>query len=300
MNAHLAKGALDYLKSQGVRRVNLLPGEGEPQQLLDEKTYDKFLFCLVRHVAKGDMKALRQNVLGVLRGSAPPADKRAQIQALIPKDFLARSEGTEFGAWFERDAHGKSIPLPPRSGSASGYYEDERRIRFARKALKFGYGNCMEQSAIVATWLLENSVNVPIHWMKCHPYDHAYVLLGNVDFSEIFDEQPDDVFIVDGWSDDFYPAKYGSDEDEEGDPRPPYGSPSGLQLNVRKKILDESLSRKNRCERVRLRAPAFAPGFCLARAREPSPKGPAGRNYPEGVTAADAGRAEETMSGYPS
>jgi hypothetical protein len=290
MNAQLAKDALDYLRAQGVRRVNLLPGEEARQQLLDEKTYDEFMFCLVRHVAKGEMKALRQNVLGVLRGSAPAADKRAQIQALIPKDFLARSQGTELGAWFGRGV------LPPRPRIAFANDEDERRIRYARKALKFGYGNCLEQSAIVATWLLENSVNVRISWMCCHPYDHAYVLLGGADFHLDFEEQPDDVFIVDGWSDDFYPAKYGVEH--EGDDRPPSGSPNGLQHNVRVKILGEVLWASNRYERVRLRDPAFAPGFCLARAREPSPKGPAGSKYPEGVTDDDAEQAEATTSGF--
>ena len=99
---------------------------------------------------------------------------------------------------------------------------------------------------------------------------------------------------MDGWSDDFYPANRAVLRLGPID-RPAYGNPNALQMNLRKILTGEQMRKKNILEKVHHHSPPiFAPGFCLARAREKSPKGIQAR-YPDGVTAADAEQAAATM-----
>jgi hypothetical protein len=298
MSAELAKKALEYLKSQGVKHINLLPGEERKEGSWEDGIYDRVMYKMVQEGAKGKMKNLRREVLAVLRGGGTAFKKRQQVENILAPVFdYARQNKGDVSPFFDstRGSMRQARAYDPYYGGG-GNKPDEPRIRHTRKALKFGYGNCSQKSSIVATWLLENSVNVPIFIMRCNPYDHAYVLLGNVDFSQRFSRQPDDVFVVDGWSDDFYPANNGVQS--EGEDLRPYGSPNGLQMNLRKILVGEQLKRGNILEEVHEhKRPLFAPGFCLARAREPSPKGPAGSKYPDGVTASDVQQAEATTSG---
>jgi hypothetical protein len=218
------------------------------------------------------MIALRETILVILRGEGAPPEKRQRIKGVLAPLFDQCRDGKcgqNLPRWCDDSRGSATIPRNP----TGGLDPDEVRIRSARKSLKFGHGNCSWKSAIVATWLLENSVNVPIYTMNCDPFGHAYVLLGAADFSLHFAYQPDDVWVVDGWSDDFYPANNGLSY--VGDDPPPYGSPGGLQYNVRSLLLGEQLLASNITEIVHLNTPPHLRARVLPRPRP--------REEPQGV-----------------
>jgi hypothetical protein len=101
------------------------------------------------------------------------------------------------------------VPYAKLTGPVPGT-PDEKRIRAVRRAVQFGYGNCGEKSAIVATWLLENSDGAEnILWCSSEVPNHQFVVFGHegASWDGVLRSLSSDAVIVDGWSADCYPPR---------------------------------------------------------------------------------------------
>lgn len=84
----------------------------------------------------------------------------------------------------------------------------ENVASIADLALKFGSGNCGEQSAVVFCWLHENKVQ-NISLLSCKDADHMFVVIGveNLAWFEKLSEFPIFSVVCDPWSNRYYPAR---------------------------------------------------------------------------------------------
>jgi hypothetical protein len=239
--------AIEYVDSLHIKSNNvpfrLSSYSGSPFS-----AYNTFLWQCARYEkqnATPNQKLEMANLKGVLRNTAlSKAKKKKQIQAMLDR----------LGKNFFRT-----------SWDHDNRYDDERRIRDVRKAMKFKHGNCEEKSGIASTWLLENAGNELIIWVTTgNAYDHCFTIYGYVGAHLDTDiaNWNDEAVIVDGWSSDYYQAKH------------PYHFnkgvhlPNPFQLLVRKRI-HAHIADISIMEVVRFMPPDFSPNFRLAVADQP-------------------------------
>jgi hypothetical protein len=226
VNLALAERAVNFVKGLQIKSVNTpLPVAGLVLRALvglvgidlkigalDLFLFDAMRFDMQNSPDKGHV-ANRKQILSIIRSGASKGEKKAKLKLMMN----ALGE-----LYFDETTHRK--PLEP----------DEQRIRAARKAVKFGYGNCWEKSALCATWLLENRPPTQsILWMDNNPaYDHCYVILGGSagDVGQPYSTFPDEAVLVDGWSEDYYQLK------SPGDLRYGVHVPNPFQTTVRSRV----------------------------------------------------------------
>lgn len=193
-----------------------------------------------------DVKAVRSEILEIIHSNTSKGEKKRLLTALMDRIGF---DGDPYDInWF-----GRRTNKP-----------DERRIRSARKAIKFKHGNCGEKSSIVATWLLEQTKNTKsIFWVSANSWDHAWVFMADAGSGldeamvegQKFSSWPQDTVVVDGWTSDWYPVHHPHDP-IKGTPYNPF------QLYVRNKIRE---AQQDICCSEECRwPPRFAPAFKLA------------------------------------
>ena len=140
---------------------------------------------------------VRKSILGILRG--PGSQAKSRLKSLLD---LEKAKGYSDDSWIAY----KFLAL---DGSA-----DEERIRLARKAIKYGRGNCYEKSSIVATHMLEATRgSKTIFWVECIEYNHCFSIIADKNMLTQKDvettpcsEWAGDAVIADGWTGDYYSA----------------------------------------------------------------------------------------------
>jgi hypothetical protein len=190
-------------------------------------------------------KEVKKQIMAILRGGGGSSAKKKKLKELMEKSKFDKN--TFDFTWFTTRTDA----------------DDENRIRTVRKAIKYRHGNCGEKSAVATTWLLEQTQNTKkIFWVAAENWDHAWGLMGSLGtFSwamvtgRKYDDWPEDVVVIDGWTSDWYPIKH------------PYNPVKGtaanpFQLYVRKKV--QQAEKAIRVQEELDWPPEFAPKFRLA------------------------------------
>lgn len=142
-NLELGKRAIQYLNKLGITSINV-PFRLKSWWRSPLSRFDMFLFSFMRAGTTcgnvDHIKRIRTDILKILHSNDSKGQKKKKLTDLMNR--VGFDPNT-----FAYDNFSLNTEHP-----------DEDRIRSARKAIKFRHGNCGEKSAIVCTWLLEQTV----------------------------------------------------------------------------------------------------------------------------------------------
>lgn len=290
-NMELAKDAIKYVNREDITSINV-PFRVTSYHKSPLSTFDMFLFCYMRSESLEsvgtvrahykDRKAAYEEALGRSLSSQEKTGIRQSVETQIKSNRSVRAQIGEIlsSAGSQSQKRERLNALMKSTNFDANKFDllwhknqtdcpDESRIRSVRRAIRYKHGNCGEKSAIVATWLLENTRNTKkIFWVSAKNWDHAWVLMGEVDtFSKPLimgtpmSRWPNDVVAADGWTGDWYPIRHHIDPIKGTFANP-------FQAYVRTKVQEASMA-IDILEEV-MWPPKFSPAFTLALAHKPA------------------------------
>jgi hypothetical protein len=250
-NIQLARRCIEYVNALHVKSINV------PFRLATYykfSNYHYFVLGATRCETRGVPERVLTNRRFVLQTVADQTKSRKQKRALV-KAQINRLGVTYFDDHTPKDCFDQATDR-----------KDEMRIRLCRRAMKTRHGNCMEKSALTATWLLENRPgDENILWVAGNAYDHAWVVFdpGAPKWDGVIANLSDDAVVADGWTGDYYQAKHPQKFWHGGLANP-------FQLTIRNRVRHAS-GNIGVLENVRPRdwAESFSPHFRLDYADQP-------------------------------
>jgi hypothetical protein len=250
-NISLARRCIDYVNGLNIKSNNV------PFRLGTYHKYSKYhsfvlsaTRCETVNVPEKVLQRRRQVLSLLADDSKSKKTRRAAVKALMVQWGERYFKQYTDGGFFDDISR----------------YEDEMRVRSCRRVVKTRHGNCMEKSALCATWLLENRTgNEIILWVGGKNYDHAWVVYDHDSpgWDGTIANLSGDAVVVDGWTGDYYQAKHPHKFWHGGLANP-------FQLTVRNNVLNAS-GNISVTEHVQPRdwAESFSPHFKLAFADQP-------------------------------